>query len=172
LSDGNAATTAPQHVVIRFSDDLYSVGDMIGEHVAVLERKGAVWLGKFGKPLAIKRVASMNEQVAAGTATYVYLVRKRPGSGGYDAFRGSVLQFSREVDDIEPDLVPAYYDAMDLWGVVGFWVKLSAIVELPADALDDLRVQRSGMVLTESLRASVAGMFIVERRKTKPGAAN
>lgn len=152
------------HVAIRFSDDLYSIGDTIGRHREILARSGAVWLGKFGKPLAAKRIELINEQVAAETPSYLYLVRKRPRSAGYDSFRGGILKMSRDEDDVEQKLVPGYYDRLNLWGLVGFWVKLSTLDPLPPDGLKHLRVLRSNMPLTDSLRSSVAGMFIVGRQ--------
>lgn len=159
----NEIPVEPQHVLIRFSDDLYGIGDMIGEHAAVLSKEGAVWIGKFGKALAASRVDAINEQVANDTTSYFYLVRKRRESSGYDAFRGTVVRMTRDPEEVDSSLVPKYYDNLDLWGQVGVWVKLSELTPLPADGLLDLLVQRSRAPVTESLKTSVAGMFIVER---------
>lgn len=158
-------TTAPLHVAIRFSDDLYSIGDMIGEHRDVLDRVGAVWLGKFGKTLAIRHVDAINAQIDAERPSHLYLIRKCQSSAGYDAFRGDIRAISRDEEDVDRARVPRYYDRLNLWPLVGVWIKLSSLEDIDPIDLRKVCVLRSNMPLVESLRLSMAGMFIVGDRQ-------
>lgn len=166
MSPVSSPATAPLHVAIRFSDDLHSVGDTIGEHRDVLDRVGAVWLGKFGKTLAVRHVDAINMQIDAERPSYLYLIRKCQRSGGYDAFRGDIRAISRDETDVERSLVPRYYDRLNLWPLVGVWIKLSSLEDIDPVDLQRVCVLRSNMPLAESLRLSMAGMFIVGAKQS------
>jgi hypothetical protein len=153
-------------VAIRFSDDLYSIGDTIGEHRDVIDRVGAVWLGKFGKTLAVRHVDAINTQIDAARPSYLYLIRKRQSSRGYDAFRGDIRAISRDEADVDRTLVPSYYDRLNLWPVVGVWIRLSSLEDIDPIDLEKVCVLRSNMPLAESLRLSMAGMFIVGNKQS------
>ncbi len=50
--------TTPLHLVIRFSDTMFSVGDVISLHNEVVDQHGAVWFGKLGGTLSQSRIES------------------------------------------------------------------------------------------------------------------
>lgn len=154
-------TGSTKHLVIRFSNDLYGVGDPMREHRQILQSAGAVWLGKFGKPLSHARVDEISQQIEDGVTSKLFLVRRRSRRAGYEAFGGRMVAITRDDADVESALVPDYYDRLGLWSQVGFWAKLSTLETLPADGLDGVYVQASGMPIQETLRLSVAGLFIV-----------
>lgn len=41
------------HLVIRFSDTMFEVGDVISLHNKIVEEHGAVWFGKLGGTLSL-----------------------------------------------------------------------------------------------------------------------
>jgi hypothetical protein len=47
--------TAPLHLVIRFSDTMFEVGDVISLHNQIVDAHGAVWFGKLGGTLSRSR---------------------------------------------------------------------------------------------------------------------
>lgn len=156
------------HVAIRFSDKLHSTNDVIGEHNEVLDRKGEVWLGKLGKPLAQRHVETIRCQVSENRNSYLYLVRKDK-QRQYQVFRGSITDLIRADDpaleeekEIDTSLIPPYYDKDGLQEQAGLWIRLSGIVPLPPDEFGNVKVLSSNMPLIETLRSSYAGMFIVK----------
>ena len=43
----------PCHLVVRFSDTLFDVGDVIAVHNGIVAEYGAVWFGKLGQTLVL-----------------------------------------------------------------------------------------------------------------------
>src|SRR5438552_1208957 len=96
------------HVLMRYSDKLHHVDDTIEEHLAVIRQYGSVWLGKLGKPLGFPKIDRINKQCRQNIPSFLYLVQ-RAGHGGsarVSAYRGSVLEMSRELPETERYLVP------------------------------------------------------------------
>jgi hypothetical protein len=44
------------HLVVRFSDNLFSVGEVTEKHNEVVLKFGYVWFGKFGSTISEKRI--------------------------------------------------------------------------------------------------------------------
>jgi len=65
----------PLHLVVRFSDTMFDVGDVIALHNEVIEQYGAVWFGKLGQTISQTRVDLLNQQVEKHIPTFVYLVK-------------------------------------------------------------------------------------------------
>jgi len=155
-----ARENPPIHVLMRYSDLLHSVDDTIHLHREVLDRHGAVWVGKLGKPLARSHIAQVESQVQRGIPTYLFLVQRT--AGRYEVYRGTVVEMARALPAAEGHLVPEYYEALGILAQVGFWTKVCRIERLDPGCLDALRVSTSGSAVPYSLITSMAGMFIVE----------
>jgi hypothetical protein len=65
--------TQPLHLVIRFSDTMFDVGDVIAKHTEVVNKHGAVWFGKLGGTLSLSRIEWLNKQIAQKIPTHLYL---------------------------------------------------------------------------------------------------
>jgi len=65
----------PIHLLIRFSDNLFKVGDVISMHDQVINRQGAVWFGKLGIPIAQRHIDKINLQCKDGIPSFLFLVK-------------------------------------------------------------------------------------------------
>lgn len=148
------------HVLMRYADhgSDFSI-DTVQAHQDLIQRRGAVWLGKFGKRLASEHVLRVNQQCREGTPTYLYLVKKR--GGAYQVDRATVQAMARALPRGQRHLVPAYYEEHRLLRHIGFWTKVTDIVRLDSYDLRDLEVASSGTDVSYALRHSMAGHFLV-----------
>jgi len=55
------------HLVVRFSDNLFGVGDVIAKH-------GAVWFGKLGSPFSFSRIELLNKQIEASVPPFLLIL--------------------------------------------------------------------------------------------------
>lgn len=147
------------HLVVRYADRLHSVGNTILRHEEVIDRQGAVWFGKFGRPLAAVHISKLGAQIREDLATYVYFVERR--GGGYRVHQGALLALGRELPPAEAILVPDYYTELNLHRHVGLWAKFSQITAVDESELDRWLVQSSGSRVRDVLRSSMAAMFVV-----------
>jgi hypothetical protein len=147
------------HVLMRFSGKLYDVGDVVAHHLHVIQREGRVWLGKLGARPGLRTAQQLNEQVAGGVETFLYLVQSARGSS--EVFRCRILRVSFELPHEQNTLVPSYYDEKQLRGLVSFWFESDAIEQVDASELDRLIVMSSGHPARWSLRRSMSGFFVV-----------
>jgi hypothetical protein len=158
--DGDIALAAPLHVVFRYSDKLYGLGDVVVRHEAALLEHGAVWWGKFGRPLGAGRLATLNAQIAGHIPTNAYLARCR--GGAVEAFRGQALKFAYSVGDDEL-AIPPWYRELGLEPYVGVWVLLDDLAPVSAEALRRLRIAKTGSLIADALQTSMSGMFLVHQ---------
>ncbi|HVA79524.1 MAG TPA: hypothetical protein VNF29_01210, partial [Candidatus Binataceae bacterium] len=135
----------------------------IQAHQDLIERQGAVWLGKFGKKLARAHVLRVNQQCKEGIPTYLYLVKKR--SGAYQVHRGTVTSMARVLPRGQAHLVPPYYEERRVLKHIGFWTKVTEIVRLDLYDLRHLEVAASGTDVSYALRHSMAGHFLIREIK-------
>ena len=107
------------HVLMRYADHAQDFTiDTIQAHQDLIERRGAVWLGKFGKKVASEHVLRVNQQCKEGIPTYLYLVKKR--GGAYQVDRATVTAMARTLPRGQGDLVPPYYEERRLLGTLAF----------------------------------------------------
>src|SRR3989442_11376911 len=95
------------HLAVRYSDKFMSVSSTIEKHNELITRRGAVWFGKVGKPLAQRRIDQFHKQIEQGNKTYLYLIQKSKNI--YEVYQCDVVQMARSVPEHEEDLVPDYY---------------------------------------------------------------
>src|SRR5258706_15694251 len=139
----------PIHLVVRFSDKTTSVANTITLHNDVIDRYGAVWFGKIGRPLAPDRIKKFNIQVERNISTYLYLIQtiKR----NYDIYRCTVAQMTRSLPENEEQLVPEYYSFRGIRQHIQFWVKLTDTSHIPSKDIMNFHVAKSGVNLSQSL---------------------
>ena len=95
------------HLVFRFSDRLLKINDTVLEHNKIIEKYGAVWFAKLGKPVGKPHIESMRAQIEDSIPTYLYIVQKQ--SGAYIYYRGSVSEITKDTPLHEKELFPNYY---------------------------------------------------------------
>lgn len=96
------------HFMLRYSDKITGV-DTLGEHQKVLNKKGAVWLGKFGVGAAKHIVNIAMKKINNNEECYLYLV-----NGSVFTYKARVLDIFLDETGIgsnAPDksMVPSYY---------------------------------------------------------------
>jgi hypothetical protein len=161
MSNGGASAVRSievLHVVMRFSGKLYSVGDVVARHLDVIQREGRVWLGKLGARPGLGTVQRLNEQVAGGAETLLFLVESARNSSA--VFRCPILRASLELPHDESP-VPSYYDDKQLRRLVSCWFETDDMEEVGSSELDRLVVLSSGQPVRWSLHRSMSGFFVV-----------
>jgi len=150
----------PIHLLIRFSDRLLENRGTIEEHQNVIEKEGAVWFGKMGQPVSYNVIEKLNQQVEKNIKTYIYLVkgnRRTPS-----AFLSELIIASREFPQNEKELIPAYYQELEIIQFIKVWVKIRCLHEIGSGDLNKMRVASSVYPLTETLIKSSTGHFIIK----------
>src|SRR5712691_6376063 len=99
------------HLVARFSDRLFRVGNVVQRHQRVVEEYGAVWFGKFGQPVG-GSTADLLRPPSVATWAYLFLVQT--GNSGTRVFRGPILDVTFEPPCNELRLVPKDYGELNL----------------------------------------------------------
>ncbi len=156
-------TGTPIHFVMRFADQVLSISDMIQEHNNIIDRYGAVWIGRLGRRIAKRQLLKINEQCKKRVPTYLYLVKQE--GRDYKAYRGVVVNMAYSVPQNEKRLIPPYYEKQGVVRQMRLWTKVSKIRDLDRYELNELRVATSGAPLTDSLKRSMSGFFFVRRRQ-------
>jgi hypothetical protein len=157
------AKTISVHLLVRYSDALMGVEDTIGEHTAVISRRGAVWFGKVGKGLSATRLQQLNAQCGSGAATSLFLVqnRGRPGHADYVFHEGKVIQVAEQLPARAASLVPTYYRRCSLVGAMRLWVKVDSIRSVPASRLAHFHIASSQRTVRSALEKSLAAVFVL-----------
>ena len=96
----------PVHLVVRFSDTMFDVGDVVAVHNEIVTEQGAVWFGKLGQTLSQGRIEIINKQIEQRIPTFLYLVKGNRRKS--TAYRAQLIAFSRDKPK-EKKLIPQYY---------------------------------------------------------------
>lgn len=149
----------PLHLVIRFSDTMFDVGDVVALHNDVVNARNAVWFGKLGGTLSLSRIELLNKQISQKTPTFVYLVKgNRKKSTPYKA---PIFAISRDFPKKEKDLIPLYYTEKKLIKYMSVWIKVGHIEKIEMSDLKNLKTINSIFPLEETLSRSSSGYFLV-----------
>ncbi len=103
----------PFGLVVRFSDSMFGVGDVVALHNAIVMEHGAVWFGKLGQMLSQARVDLLNQQIAKKTPMFLYPVKGNRRKS--TAYRADLLAVTRE----KPGLAKLSKNTMkgcEMWG--------------------------------------------------------
>lgn len=154
---------SPLHLVIRFSDTMFGVGDVVALHNQVVDQHGAVWFGKLGGTLSQSRIEWLNKQIEQKVPTFLYLVKgNRRKSTPYKA---EILAVSRDFPKKEKALIPPYYVQKKLIKFMNAWVKVGHIEQVEMSDLKNLKTINSIFPIEETLVRSSSGYFLVHESK-------
>jgi MoxR-like ATPase len=131
------------HLVLKWSEAYGPT--TISDHLAIVERHGAVWWGRRGTEgstgLAAKWVDQIRNQLDDGIPTTVFLYSAK------STWRTTLLDIETDESAIDPELVPEYYDPTDHHTL---WVKLSNFTEVEPDLVKNHYVlASSGNAVTD-----------------------
>lgn len=151
------------HLVVRFSDTMFGVGDVVALHNEVVSAHGAVWFGKLGSTFSQARIDMLNDQISKGMPTYLYLVKgNRRKSTAYQA---RLISVTRDLPK-ENALIPAYYAEKDLVQHMKAWMKIGQIEPIEMSAMASLKAISSVFPIAETLVRSSSGYFLVRESKS------
>ena len=148
----------PFHLVVRFSDSMFGVGDVVAQHNSVVATNGAVWFGKLGQTLSQGRIDLLNQQVAKKIPTFLYLVKGNRRKS--TAYRAPLILVTRDQPK-ETALIPAYYAEKDLIQYMKAWMKTGQIEPIEMSEMDKLKAINSVFPIAETLVRSSSGYFLV-----------
>lgn len=156
--------TTPLHLVIRFSDTMFSVGDVVSQHNEVVDKHGAVWFGKLGGTLSLSRIEMLNKRIEEKVLTFIYLVKgNRRKSTPYKA---EILAVSRDLRKKDKALIPTYYAEKKLLKFMNAWVKIGQIEQMEMADFKSLKTISSIFPIEETLVRSSSGYFLVHESKS------
>lgn len=148
------------HLVVRFSDSMFDVGDVVSIHNEIIEKHGSVWFGKLGQSISPKRVDLINKQVESGVETYLYLVKgNRKKSTAYQAKIISVRRSSPE----QSHLIPEYYSKKSIFRYMKVFIRIGIINKIDLSEMEGLRAASSIFPITETIERSSSGYFLVHK---------
>lgn len=154
----------PLHLVIRFSDTMFDVGDVVFNHNEVVKKHKAVWFGKLGGTLSLSRIELLNKQIFQKTPTFVYLVKgNRKKSTPYKA---QILAVTRDFPKKEKDLIPSYYAEKKLLKFMSVWIKIGHVEKIEMEDLKNYKTINSIFPLEETLSRSSSGYFLIHESKS------
>ncbi len=151
------------HLVVRFSDTMFGMGDVAALHNKIVTEQGFVWFGKLGQTIAQKRVDMLNEQVAKNIPTYLYLVKGNRKKS--TAYRADLLGISRDKPENNA-VYPAYYAEKELLQYMKAWMKIGEIEAIEMADMSKLKALNSVFPISETLARSSSGYFLVHDSKS------
>ena len=151
------------HLVVRFSDKLFSIGDVPNKHNEVVSRYGFVWFGKLGQSISQSRVDILNMQISMQTPTYIYLVQGNRKTT--TVHRATLLQVAKELNKTERKFIPDYYTKVKILKYINTWFKISEIKPTTPSTLANLKAINSISPILETLARSSSGHFLVHESK-------
>jgi len=151
------------HLVIRFSDNLFGIGDVVAKHNEVEQKKGYVWFGKIGSTFSSTRIDALNKQVKDGIPTFIYLVKGNRKKS--TAYRAKLLFVSKELPKGEVKNIPSYYLTKGLRQYMKAWIKIGEILEIEMSSMKNLKTINSILPIQETLVRSSSGYFLVHESK-------
>ena len=122
----------PVHLVVRFSDTMFGVGDVVARHNEIADESGAVWFGKLGQTISETRMQMLNKQIEQAVPTYLYLVKGNRKKS--TAYRAKLLWASQKTPK-EKNLITAYYKAKRILQYMKAWMKIGHIEPIDMKAL-------------------------------------
>ena len=150
------------HLVMRYVDK-YGI-ETVPVHEEVVSKKGAVLVGKVGKPIAIPTIQMLNEQVESGIPTYLFLISKT-APGEYLCHQGTIECISSELPSKEKHLIPDYYRENRITPFVTLWIKISTLAATRKTGLSKLTIASNGKNLLSTLPKSMIGLFLVRQER-------
>lgn len=148
------------HVLFRYVDDRKTKIDTVAAHQEVAAKKGEVWLGKVGRPLADQNIERIKSQIDAGILTYLYMA-KRVGDKQYIGYQAKLFDITKKAPTSG---MPDYYKKNELLPQINLWFHLGELKQLSKNALASLIIASTGKTCLETFPTSVISLFLVKER--------
>ena len=152
----------PIHLVVRFSDTMFGVGDVVARHNEIVKKHDSVWFGKMGQSIAQKRIDMLNKQEGKSIPTFLYLVKGNRKKS--TLYRAKLMMVSREMPK-EGVLIPPYYVEKGILQYIKVWMKIQQIEPIELSEMNGLKAFNSVLSFPETLALSQSGYFLVKERK-------
>ena len=153
--------TYTKHLLVRFSDSMFSVGDVIELHQNIIKKNGFVWFGKLGSSIGQNHIEEINKQVKNNIESNFFLVKgNRKISTFYSA---NIIYLSKDIPENERYAIPPYYFEKELTSNMRFWAKIKDIIKMSTEDVKNLKVIGSVNNIDESLFLSSSGHFFVRK---------
>lgn len=152
----------PIHLLVRFSDNLFAVGDAIAKHQEVVQKSGSVWFGKLGTPISHKAIETINTQIENNVLSYLYLVKGNRRKSTF--YKARIVTLTDKFPKKEKDTIPPYYFEKKIVSQMKSWIKITDIQPLEPSEVKLLKVRSSVLNLEETLFRSSAGLFYVVQK--------
>ncbi len=151
----------PTHLVVRFSDTLFGIGDVVSRHNEIVDKYGSVYFGKMGQPISQLKVDQFNKQIEKKIPTSLYLVKgNRRKSTAYHA----PLLFITRAMPKEDFLIPSYYSEKEILQFMKVFMKVGRIEGFDMEDMSSLQTISSLYPITETLVLSSTGHFFVQKK--------
>lgn len=131
----------------------------IRDHVEILNKKGEVWWGIFGKGISESRAKDARNQISTGMEMKVILSASNMNSRTFHVANLKDVVTKREpwFPSNESELIPCYYHG----NAILTWLKFDSIEEADETILQQYVLQSNLKPI--SLRGQAAIMYIVEQ---------
>lgn len=154
----------PVHVLIRVrSED----GRTIDAHANVAATHGATVFGKIGKPIGPAFRKALNEQIARGTKTYLFMTTREGWNGPYVTYRCPLRRVHDDLDVAKRKLVPAYYLAEA--PKIQTWFEVSSLDRLSRQEMNRIFVLSSGRSVMSVIKSTAAVFRVSVNDADDPG---
>jgi len=150
----------PIHLLVRFSDNLHSIGNVISKHTRVIDLNGSVWFGKIGTPISKQKISIMNLQIENSIPTKMFLVKGNKYKSTF--YEANLTYLTTSYPKEEKHFIPEYYFEYDLTPRMKFWAKLSEIVLVKNIEIEGYKVIGSVLSIFESTFRSSSGHFYIQ----------
>jgi len=154
----------PAHLVVRFSDTLFGVGDVVTLHNEIVNQHGFVWFGKMGQTISKSRIDKINHQIENGIPTFLFLVKGNRKTS--IAYRAPLLKVTKEVPK-DQRFLPPYYFEKELLQFMKVFMKIKKITMIEMEDMGSLRAINSIDPITNTLIYSSSGYFLVHEKLQK-----
>ena len=152
----------PVHLLVRFSDNLFAVGDAIAKHQEVVQKGESVWFGKLGTPISHKAIETIKWQIENKISSYLYLVKGNRRKSTF--YKATIITLTDKFPKNEKDTSPPYYFEKKIARQMKSWIKIRDIQPLESSEVKFLKVKSSVLNLEETLFRSSAGLFYVVQK--------
>ncbi len=145
------------HLLVRYTDNFGPIEGTIREHLKVIKDQGYVWFGKYGQPISASRREAFLRQIAAGTKTYLLLMKSIKNIS--DLSIAELEDIKRNLPGFELYKVPEYYRKEP--GRVGTYLKIRRLWSVDMSTLRSFRIASSGFPALESISHGMCSFFFL-----------
>jgi len=151
------------HLIIRFSDNLFSVGNVIDKHNQIVSMHGFVWFGKLGQVISQTRMDILKSQITSSTPTYVFLVKGNRQQSTF--YKANLLGISKELPRKDMKFIPDYYKEFNLLKYITTWIMISETISIEPSIMSKFKAVNSVFPILETLARSSSGYFLIHESK-------